>query len=38
MFPKESYIDKILGLEKKHLAKYGRRKMSKKELDELFGK
>jgi len=35
---KDSYVKKVLGIEKKHLSKYGRRKMGNKELDELFGK
>ena len=35
---KDSYIRKIVEIEKRHIAKYGRRNMSKKELDELFGK
>lgn len=35
---KESYIKKILKIEEEHFKKYGHRKMSSKELDELFGK
>ncbi len=35
---KDSYVKKVIGIEKRHIAKYGRRNMSKKELDELFGK
>jgi len=34
---KESYVKKILKIEKEHFKKYGHRKMSLKELDELFG-
>jgi len=35
---KESYIKKLLEIEDEHFKKYGYRKMSCKELDELFGK
>jgi len=33
---KESYVKKLLKIEKEHFKKYGYRKMSAKELDELF--
>ncbi len=32
------YVEKILKLEKEHFQKYGHRSMTKKEMDELFGK
>lgn len=35
---KESYVKKILEIEKEHFEKYGYRKMSDRELDKLFGK
>lgn len=35
---KESYVKKLLEIENAHFKKYGSRKMSDKELDELFGK
>jgi len=34
---KESYVKKILKIEEEHFKKYGYRKMSTKELEELFG-
>ncbi|MBS3142080.1 DUF2683 family protein [Candidatus Woesearchaeota archaeon] len=33
----DAYIKKILEVEEKHIQKYGKRKMSLKELDELCG-
>jgi len=33
---KDSYVKKILKIEEEHFKKYGYRKMSLKELDELF--
>ena len=35
---KESYVKKLLKIEEEHFKKHGYRKMSNKELDELFGK
>ena len=35
---KESYVKKLLKIEDKHFKEYGHRKMSGKELDELFRK
>lgn len=34
---KEEYIKKLIEIEKRHLEKYGNRKMSLKELDKLCG-
>ena len=33
----DAYVKKLLSLEEKHFKKYGRKKMSLKELDELCG-
>jgi len=33
---KESYVKKLIDIENQHFKKYGYRKMSKKELDDLF--
>lgn len=35
---KESYVKKLLEIEKEHFERHGYRKMSDRELDELFGK
>ncbi len=32
---KDEYLKKIIGVEKKHLQKYGRRKMTMQELDKI---
>ncbi|MBI2445691.1 DUF2683 family protein [Candidatus Micrarchaeota archaeon] len=34
----DEYVKKILAIEEEHFRKYGHRAMSKKEMDELFGK
>ncbi len=36
--PSDVYVKKVLGLARKHFRKYGFRKMTGRELDELFGK
>lgn len=35
---RDEYVRKILILEKEHFKKHGNRRMSKKEMDALFGK
>ena len=35
--PKEEYLKKILKIDKRHMKKYGNKRMSLKELDELCG-
>ena len=35
--PKEEYLKKILEIDKKHMKKYGNKRMSLKELDKLCG-
>ncbi len=35
---REDYVARVKDIEKRHFAKYGYKKMTRKELDRLFGK